>query len=458
YKRRFEEDAMVLIRQLGYPLADTINRKELLSIGAMHSNPTFIALLHWLVVVCKIMDTPRLSDDEVDEEIDEEAVAQLLHAYAIAGYHKYMTGDDDMASLDQELEHIFERANQPNLHQIEIYTKSISALEQELAQLESDNGELDTLKERHGVLVKDIGKFKAYIEEKVKKVSKYKNMVERAGEEKKRLEHQLENLNQQIQASRDKLAEKNISEEELVAMYQKTKALEKEYAELERTAEESRQKQKGVSEYNQKARTVDLSVLEGENILIEYNPLGKTLKEKTSIDIEEQLLITDSLFKPTLEGLERSVTDETAKLLSQTAILRQELDSIKLENSHLREEIKQQEERVENLKRLYKENHAIFFQEIGKFNKMKDDTVQGWNAKRSIMRKELLDLQDEVRVLEQKLEETNENYRKKRQETERRLQPVLKKVELFFDQASTIADEHHQALKKLHQDICEAFI
>ncbi|KAI8091380.1 HEC/Ndc80p family-domain-containing protein [Gilbertella persicaria] len=139
YKRRFEEDAMVLIRQLGYPLADTINRKELLSIGAMHSNPTFIALLHWLVVVCKIMDTPRLSDDEVDEEIDEEAVAQLLHAYAIAGYHKYMTGDDDMASLDQELEHIFERANQPNLHQIEIYTKSISALEQELAQLESDN-------------------------------------------------------------------------------------------------------------------------------------------------------------------------------------------------------------------------------------------------------------------------------------------------------------------------------
>ena len=31
---------------------------------------------------------------------------------------------------------------------------------------------------------------------------------------------------------------------------------------------------------------------------------------------------------------------------------------------------------------------------------MKDDIVQGWNAKQSIMRKELLDLQDEVRAAE----------------------------------------------------------
>ncbi|OBZ85111.1 Kinetochore protein ndc80 [Choanephora cucurbitarum] len=468
YKKRFEEDVIILIRQLGYPAADTINRKELLSIGAMHSNPTFIALLHWLVLVCKIMDTPLIPDateDETNKDMDEHDLAQLLHAYAIAGYHKYMSGNDDTTELDRQLESIFEQANQPNLEKIEEHTRVIAELEQEIASLEADDGELETLKERSTVLAKDIGKYKAYIEEKTKKINKYKSMVERAGEEKKRLEQQLQNIQQQVEASRAKMAEKNVSEEELTAVYERVKVLEKEHAELGKTAEESRQAyqektsklnrykeqvEKLVEEYNQKARALDSSILQGENILIQYNPSGKTLKEKTDVDIEEEL-------QPKLERFEKEAADETTRLLSQTAILRQELDNFKLENSHIKEDIRQQEERVENLKRLYKENHAIYFQEIGKFNKMKDDIVQGWNAKQSIMRKELLDLQDEVRAAEIRLEEVTEKSKRKKQEAEKKLIPVLERVKTFFEQACQKANEHNQAVNKLLEGMFETF-
>ncbi|KAI8355691.1 HEC/Ndc80p family-domain-containing protein [Blakeslea trispora] len=468
YKKRFEEDVMILIRQLGYPAAETINRKELLSIGAMHSKPTFIALLHWLVLICKIMDTPITSDNfkgETGKDMDEHDLTQLLHFYAVAGYHEYMAGNDNTTELDLELERIFVQANQPNMEIIEDHVKLIGELEQEVATLETDDGELELLRERSAVLAKDIGKYRSYIEEKSKKINKYRSMVERAGEEKKRLEKQLQNIQYQIESSRAKMAQKNVSEEELSAAYEQVRALEKEHLQLGSLAEESRQSyqekatkldrykeqvEKLVEEYNQKARALDNSILQGENIFIQYNPSGKTLKEKTDVDIEEDL-------QPKLERFEKEAADETTRLLSQTAILRQELDSFKLENSHVKEDIRQQEERVENLKRLYKENHAIYFQEIGKFNKMKDEIVQGWNAKRSIMRKELLDLKDEVRAAEQRLEEVTESSKKRKQEVEKRLIPVLERVKTFFEQACQKANEHNQAVNKLLEGMFETF-
>jgi SMC interacting uncharacterized protein involved in chromosome segregation len=109
YKRKFEEDVMDILRMLNYALVDTISPKSLLSVGALHSNPQFFGLLHWLVECCKAKDIISAPEEEepLPSDNGEDGISQLFHEYAAATYHVYMGGSDDYSEVNQELKEVF---------------------------------------------------------------------------------------------------------------------------------------------------------------------------------------------------------------------------------------------------------------------------------------------------------------------------------------------------------------
>lgn len=112
YKRKFEEEVMDILRMLNYALVDTISPKSLLSIGALHSNPQFFGVLHWLVECCKAYDAiraPKEEEEPLPSLNGEDGLSQLFHEYAVATYHIYMEGSDDYSQVNQQLKDVFGR-------------------------------------------------------------------------------------------------------------------------------------------------------------------------------------------------------------------------------------------------------------------------------------------------------------------------------------------------------------
>jgi kinetochore protein NDC80 len=110
YKRKFEEDAMEILRFLNYALVETISAKSFLSIGALHSNPQFFGILHWLVECCKAKDIipePEEEEESLPSVNGQDGLSILFHEYALATYHVYMNGSDDYNEPNQELKEVF---------------------------------------------------------------------------------------------------------------------------------------------------------------------------------------------------------------------------------------------------------------------------------------------------------------------------------------------------------------
>lgn len=94
-KKKIEDHVIEILNSLKYPLRDNIQPKSLLSIGAIHSNPNFYGMLHWLMEACKSKDASHPTDFEdpalADLEIEEGPMACAFAEFSFAAYRKYIT-------------------------------------------------------------------------------------------------------------------------------------------------------------------------------------------------------------------------------------------------------------------------------------------------------------------------------------------------------------------------------
>lgn len=161
HKKKIEDHVIEILNSLKYPLRDSISRKSLLSIGAIHSNANFYGLLHWLMEACKSKDAsnPREFKDPpvANLEIEENAMACAFAEFSFATYQKYITSEED-PTYDEEMDPLKNRFGkrtcalfdmtayscnvdeiaedaERNIHEIDI---EIAALKDTAAMLESD--------------------------------------------------------------------------------------------------------------------------------------------------------------------------------------------------------------------------------------------------------------------------------------------------------------------------------
>jgi len=57
-QKKFEDEVPLLLRQAGYPYAADISKSHLQAIGAQHSWPGMLAMLHWFVQAITVRKCP----------------------------------------------------------------------------------------------------------------------------------------------------------------------------------------------------------------------------------------------------------------------------------------------------------------------------------------------------------------------------------------------------------------
>jgi kinetochore protein NDC80 len=102
YAKKFEEEVPAILKGLRYPFADQINRSHLQSVGSLHSWPSLLATLTWMVELILCCD--QLSQGGEDEYDGVDGHAQkIFYNYLIKTYQVFLAGEDNFDALDEEL-------------------------------------------------------------------------------------------------------------------------------------------------------------------------------------------------------------------------------------------------------------------------------------------------------------------------------------------------------------------
>ncbi|KAF7725496.1 kinetochore-associated Ndc80 complex subunit ndc80 [Apophysomyces ossiformis] len=304
--RKFEEEIFDVLKQLSYPLADSISPRSLYSIAAPHSFPTFLALLHWLVISCQNVDAIL---EEAEKE-EKRSMDTLFSEFARATYKSFMCGQDDFTPMELELQNTFDKFNEEHVAKIKELEEKKKQLQRQVAAYEDRVSPLIALKGRRKQQEKDKIKYTEYIAEKRKKILQYKGMINATKEE----IQQAEEVNRFYESERDKYKMKMdaqaISEEELVQLDESRLQLEKE---LENYRTRLNQMQVETWEYEmnleKKRSAIDASVAEfnrmgmgigivpstaafanKKDFSLVFNPAGKTVGSMLSLDIKGDVL------------------------------------------------------------------------------------------------------------------------------------------------------------------------
>lgn len=162
FQRSIEVEIFALLKSLGYPYLDTINRLQISAVGGQNW-PLFLGVLYWMVklggAVAEIDAQADAQFASPDDEFD-----RLFIAYIRDLYQEFISERDDYSEFYERLQTDFRRLN--------------AQLVLDAARLEGEN---DTLRTQHGALEQqldelrfaerkslaledDLIKFRAYIE------------------------------------------------------------------------------------------------------------------------------------------------------------------------------------------------------------------------------------------------------------------------------------------------------
>lgn len=161
-------------------------------------------------------------------------------------------------------------------------------------------------------MTRDLGKFKAFCEEKKKKTERFRSLNERVNNEIIRLQKEQQSLHSEEEELKAKLKGKNIAVNDIKGMRTKHEADEQKCADLMAHLEDHRQLysqkveilnklkekvRKEVDEFNSRARKLFSYGPHSQDISIAYNPNGTTVEEMTSININETIIVSTGVEK-----------------------------------------------------------------------------------------------------------------------------------------------------------------
>ncbi|KAI8646522.1 HEC/Ndc80p family-domain-containing protein [Parasitella parasitica] len=409
-KKKFEDEVVDLLRQMGYPLRDSISRKSLLSIGAIHSNPIFFGLLYWVVQMCKANDLAESDDFEepIKLEMDRNSMAKVFVDFTLSTYHIFMNADDDYSVQVNALTDAIGNISITTKRQISELELESQTYKDRCAQLESQESPLNDLKKRYQELTVDIAKFRAYCEKMQKRVSKYQKLSQIVKDEIKRLRKENQPVKLELEALEARLNERNVSVKDLKEKNTKAQETKTKLAELTAYSQDrkavynhkteilSKLKEKvraEVENYNIKVKKLFPSVMQYQDMLITYNSDGTTMNEMISVNINQVII-------PKLESLEQGARDEFEHLQKETENLREILDTTRAESDQIKSNLEMTQKEFDARKNKYDEYHESTIVENEKFNMMVDSHERALEKERSEHRSSTLQAKERLFVME----------------------------------------------------------
>ncbi|OJT08860.1 hypothetical protein TRAPUB_211 [Trametes pubescens] len=248
-EQRFEEQFMQALRAMKYPYIGQIDLKWLPTPAAMHSWPSLLGMLHWLVELCRArehymnsghptLQEPSLIPDEFDDISHHLALAFDHHAGA---YVDFLQGQDSFAEQEKVLEDRYARKDARVLADLEQLRERLTEIQAEWEHLKKSAPPFEELKKDNGSLQRDKLKFEEILRRFEERKQKWQRLVQ---DEKTELEYNIASL-EKMHAEEQRLADivkvQNLSPEEVLRMNSEHESLSRELESLKHKIAETSQ-------------------------------------------------------------------------------------------------------------------------------------------------------------------------------------------------------------------------
>ncbi|KAL0086908.1 HEC/Ndc80p family-domain-containing protein [Phycomyces blakesleeanus] len=307
----FEEEAISLLKALGYPLVESINQKELLSIGARHYLPVIWAILLWMVELCEEEEFPSTKSDIVSNPMDPELLQNIFYDYSVHSYNLFMGGKDDTSEADSQLQECFDLLERLTGEKEEITSVQLRQLEEEVYELKEDEDPLSRLQAIQDKLKRELQRHEDFQITQEKKIEKYEELMSSSEDNKASIERELEDRRIKRDDLIRQIKAQNVSEERVAQLAQERLTLESDYGithaklldiqKKEFEASQSVESEKAgvsmaISEYNDLATMAwlipsDAAYANGENFRIELYLEGETMESILSQSLESDIKV-----------------------------------------------------------------------------------------------------------------------------------------------------------------------
>ncbi|KAF7331687.1 putative kinetochore protein NDC80 [Mycena kentingensis (nom. inval.)] len=223
---KLEDDLIPTLRVLHYPFVDAIDRRWLAAPASMHSWPTLLGVLHWMVEACRALEAyttsgdPTLQDPEsVPEEFEEHWDHHALaFDYYDQAYALWLDMQDDFVEPNQYLEERYARKNEQAQVDLDEKTKTLEQGQAELKKLQSTAPPLAQLQDERLLLRTDHEKFLRILAQFETRKNKLLDQIATEKAELVSRGEQLERMKaDQIQLE-EKIKEQNLTREEAIQL------------------------------------------------------------------------------------------------------------------------------------------------------------------------------------------------------------------------------------------------
>ncbi|KAA1100554.1 kinetochore-associated Ndc80 complex subunit ndc80 [Puccinia graminis f. sp. tritici] len=435
YGKKPEDEVIPLLKSMGYIAYDALTKSGLQAPGSMHTWPTLLAMLQWIVTTIKLReeamsnDKMRL-DTQVEPSPDDsraEDLAATSHwlQYLEATYKLFLQSDDFDRELHKPpLEEYFQKRKDRVLSEIERLEGRNSQLEQEFNRLASKPSALEGAKKEHKKLAKDAQSFLEYLaklREANKKSEKYNQSIKQ----------DLESAEVKLRESQKKkvelaalVAKQNISDAELqhisstraqlerssAAAQAKHSQLKEAMLDLEvRSTQASDRVEKTLTIYKNKA--VKLGLIPRAPEPFEHLDFSQTVNSGAA-DVVDMLPDTLIDIKPALIQLKKNAIDHRLGLTDQVLLVEEKLANLTETLQEKRENLQILETSVQQLAKQLEDDKEKFAAEIGRMNEQIDTILKRVTETESTIENSRVTVDHEIQALRVRFDETQERLSK----------------------------------------------
>ncbi|KAI0049662.1 hypothetical protein FA95DRAFT_1515305 [Auriscalpium vulgare] len=349
-KARFEDEFMPALKSLRYPFVGQLDPKWLAAPASMHSWPSLLGVLHWLVVMCKgrlhYMESgdPTLQfSDNIPEEFDDPNHHQALaFDYYEEAYEVFFSGSDSFEEQQQRLQDRYAKKNERTVVELDEQKSLLAKAQAELEKLLSAPAPIETLRVDNGHLKRDRAKFQECIRSwEARKKTTINNIATLNAE----ITQQLDNL-ERLKAERDRLGdivkEQNLSPEEVIRMNTDHESLSRSLEDLKHKISESHKTIMSLEVAVANRASAAEEALEAYTNLLAnlglfpplpspFEDIDLRLELNTAASQPQQLLLGADIrrvIKPSLSAIAESQRNERATVESERIRLDHELDQL----------------------------------------------------------------------------------------------------------------------------------
>lgn len=359
--RKFEEDVILLLRDLRYPFVDELTKTKLTAAGSQQNWPACLAMLDWIVRLQA--DVDKIGSGPLARSEEESELHALFFPYLWRCYDRFWDNQDAYPEEMAELERSFAAKNEQIHTSVAELEKQKQAVDEELHSFTSKESPLQRERREYDVIRGDIAKFTKYHDEVLQpKLDKSRRTIQRL-QEALREHHEELHAKQEERARRQKLVDaQHVSADEFERM---TAERERVAHELEQLAQQNRQavehcwkvelelakRQAEVEQHFQTLNPIARSV----HLLPLRLPGGGELEELALAPTNPETLLPRGLdmrkgVRARIEVLRTVEMDKYRTLSDSRAALQETLDELLEGLEQVRRQVRGAETRLETLK------------------------------------------------------------------------------------------------------------